>query len=514
LYNVLLVDDEPTIREGLRTLIPWEDYGYQVVDTATNAKDAIRKHESIRPNLMIVDIRMPGMDGLELIEALRETDSDLHVLILSGYADFNYAKKAITNRIDGYLLKPVDEDELISYLEKLKGNLDEEKRRSVRREAAVEETKEQIVQRLLSGNPGDDENELGKHGGPGWASYEMLLLKLQSKDEIEADTEQTFKKSLVRHFDEMDRGIVFSMPPYIGVLLKQPLTNDAARETAYGTVARVSEEYGTDFIAVSGGEAGAWEEIGTTYANALTLMKERFFLPADSIVRFGDLEASLIEKQAGDEPEFDTQDIVEKLFLAVDIGNANAVEQLIEEAGARMRKAGLPEQAIKTHTVQIAAAVLGKLSMRRPEIQAHSQQFSINLLEIYKEYRYRDLLRHSADWFLRLAGVLEDQGTETIVKKMIDLIRRNYHENLKLETLAEVFHYNSAYLGKVFKSSTGEYFNTYLDKVRIEHAKELLEQGMKVYQVAGRIGYANVDYFHGKFRKYVGTSPSAYRKKE
>ena len=104
-------------------------------------------------------------------------------------------------------------------------------------------------------------------------------------------------------------------------------------------------------------------------------------------------------------------------------------------------------------------------------------------------------------------------GTDKQINKMIDLIHRSYDENLKLETLAEVFNYNSAYLGKLFKNVTGEYFNTYLDQVRIEKAKALLEQGFKVYQVAEKVGYANVDYFHSKFRKYVGSSPSTYRKK-
>lgn len=94
----------------------------------------------------------------------------------------------------------------------------------------------------------------------------------------------------------------------------------------------------------------------------------------------------------------------------------------------------------------------------------------------------------------------------------MDLIQRNYSENIKLETLASVFNYNSAYLGKMFKNTTGEYFNTYLDKVRISKAKDFLKQGMKVYQVAEKVGYTNVDYFHSKFKKYVGTSPSNYRK--
>ena len=110
MYKVLITDDEPMIREGLRTLIDWEQHGFQVVDTAANGRDAIQKYNLYNPDLMIVDIRMPGMSGLELIETLRQDGGQQHVLILSGYADFDYAKKAINLRIDGYLLKPIDEE--------------------------------------------------------------------------------------------------------------------------------------------------------------------------------------------------------------------------------------------------------------------------------------------------------------------------------------------------------------------------------------------------------------------
>ncbi len=98
------------------------------------------------------------------------------------------------------------------------------------------------------------------------------------------------------------------------------------------------------------------------------------------------------------------------------------------------------------------------------------------------------------------------------IAQMIELIQRNYRDNLKLEKIGEMLNYNSAYLGKLFKNATGENFKTYLDKVRIERAKSLLGQGMKVYQVAEQVGYASVDYFHAKFRKYEGMSPSAYKK--
>lgn len=103
MMKVLIVDDEPKLREGLKSIVPWTELGYQVVDTAANGNEALEKHGKYDPDLMLIDIRMPGMDGLQLIEAIRNLDAEIHLLILSGYADFDYAKRAISHRVDGYL---------------------------------------------------------------------------------------------------------------------------------------------------------------------------------------------------------------------------------------------------------------------------------------------------------------------------------------------------------------------------------------------------------------------------
>lgn len=129
MMKVLIVDDEPKLREGLKSIVPWAELGYQVVGTAANGNEALEKHEICDPDLMLIDIRMPGMDGLQLIEAIRKQDTDIHLLILSGYADFDYAKRAISNRVDGYLLKPVDEDELSKYLIQIKEAIEQEQER-------------------------------------------------------------------------------------------------------------------------------------------------------------------------------------------------------------------------------------------------------------------------------------------------------------------------------------------------------------------------------------------------
>ncbi|TLS53461.1 response regulator transcription factor [Paenibacillus antri] len=511
MYSVLIVDDEPMIREGLRTLLPWEELGYEVVDTASNGREALRKHELLRPDLMIVDIRMPGMDGLELIEALREVDAGLHILILSGYADFDYAKKAILSRVDGYLLKPVDEDELEQYLRKLKTTLQEERARSKQADRWEEATKEQRVLAALRG--GGDAGD-----GFGWPSYELVLIKLLAREDIDPIVAAAVRKEWAAAYEPTGKGVLFAAEPYVGLLWKHRLEDADARESLLRSLREPCHDRGLDCDAVSGGETSEWDRLESLYERALELMKDRFYYDADELRRYGDAGAPSAaggpEALSAESASDATRDLEDKLYLAVDVGNADAASRLVDEAGRLMREAGLPEQTLKTRIVQIVSAVVGKLATNRPELQTVDRRLSVDMLALFREYRYDELLRATKSLFHSLMSATEEQGAEKLVKRVVDLIRRNYHENLKLETIAELFHYNSAYLGKVFKQSTGEYFNTYLDKVRIEQAKALLEQGMKVYQVAEQVGYANVDYFHTKFRKYVGTSPSAYKKKE
>ena len=119
MYKVFLVDDEPSIREGLTTIIDWAEYGFEVIATAASGREAITRFDELKPDLTIIDIRMPGMTGLDVIEEVRKQHPGSHFLILSGYADFDYAKKAISFGVDGYLLKPVDEEEIIGELQRI-----------------------------------------------------------------------------------------------------------------------------------------------------------------------------------------------------------------------------------------------------------------------------------------------------------------------------------------------------------------------------------------------------------
>ncbi len=509
MYKVLIVDDEPRIRDGLATLIEWDELGFVVVDKAANGIDALNKYKRLEPDLIIADIRMPEMSGLELVRTIRSAGGTMHVLILSGYADFEYAKQAMTLRIDGYLLKPVDEDELIEYLVKLRKELDQEyEYKRLADQDRGTSTEAAILAMLSEEGARLDQPQAIRE----WDAFEVVLIRPHGLVTEEAMAYAQIRKNLEEKFEPTGRGIVFSIEPYIGLLLPGGTHEEWSRRLLHQDVMAACAEHANDFTASAGRPVTDWTELRSSYVSALDLMRRRFFLDSETIATAESDTSFVPNAQEGmNVHAWDGEAVAQKLYLALDIGSRESIEQLAWETAKALIGRGSGETEFKSEFVQLLSVVLDKLSSGRPEF--NTREYRARLLDLYAELRYRSFLHRIVGILVDIAGSIDSSSSRSQIARMIDLIQRNYSENLKLEKLAELFNYNSAYLGKLFKSETGEHFNTYLDKVRIEHAKALLEQGMKVYQVADKVGYANVDYFHAKFRKYEGVSPSAYKKK-
>jgi len=126
MYNILIVDDEPIIRKGMKQFLDWDQYGFAIIGEAANGFEALRFAQNNQVDLLITDIKMPGMDGLELVEKLHEQNLYPYVTVLSGYGEFEYARRAINQGVQSYLLKPIQEEELIDMLQRIKRKLDED----------------------------------------------------------------------------------------------------------------------------------------------------------------------------------------------------------------------------------------------------------------------------------------------------------------------------------------------------------------------------------------------------
>jgi two-component system response regulator YesN len=509
LHKVMIVDDEPMIREGLKSIIEWDKHGFTVVGEASNGRDALTKYRELQPDLILIDIRMPGMDGLQVIQEVRQDDTTTNFIILSGYADFDYAKQAIGFGVDGYILKPVDEDELETYVKRIADSL---KRRG-EQQASSEQTmllrRDELLQKLAGSQSFEEttfDDEAQALLGTPAKYYQLMLIEVYSR-EHSLTRGDTFKKKLAELIEQKEIGFVFSAEPYIGVLLKDYLLQSGSREQMNGWLAELCGP-NARFAAAVSEPVRDWRELQGWAPFVSGLLKRRFMLKGGQI--------HTASQTREDHPiESDLTPIMEsfaqRFFYMIDIGSAEGVEKALREAETQLGEAGdISEQQLKSTWAGIVSMVLNKVSTANPTLSI--QEYLPMITALYLEHHYNEMLDKLNAKLVELAHKIGSSDASSVMKQITDFIDRHYYENLKLETLADLFNYNSGYLGKMFKSHTGQHFNTYLDEVRIKHAIELLQEGMKVHQVSERVGYANVDYFHSKFKKYKGVSPSTYKK--
>ena len=158
--NLLIIDDEQIVREGLKTIFPWAEYGFTVCGEAKNGEEGVSLIRSLNPDLVLLDIRLPKLDGLEVLKTVREEGFGGQIIILSGYADFDYAKTAIRLGVCSYLLKPIDEEELLHAVKQAKETLEKEKRESDQALKSPEQVRRELLLDVLNGGAEHKREEL------------------------------------------------------------------------------------------------------------------------------------------------------------------------------------------------------------------------------------------------------------------------------------------------------------------------------------------------------------------
>jgi two-component system, response regulator YesN len=346
-----------------------------------------------------------------------------------------------------------------------------------------------------------------------WSSYRILLIEQDNSPGLEQAASVNLRRRLKQAFNNNARGIVFRYETFHGILLNNSIAKDDKLQNLYDELNRIISSSEKKFFIAIGEPVKQITDIAESYETAVKLIKNRFIADNAHILSMESMPSlSNTLSQNDNEEGFDVQLAAGKLYYALDVGNMEMIRQLIYKQDKIMLENGYMENTIKTNTMQIISTALNKLSHANRIDQPKAQEFLFKLTAIFNQHDFSSMKNFVFRQLEDIVNYLEDGNSEVLVKKMLDIIERNYNDNLTLEILADTFNYSSAYLGRLFKKHTGENFNTYLNKIRILKAKELLLQGMKVYQVATQIGYSNVDYFYNKFKKYTGVSPTLYRR--
>mgnify|MGYP001163051660 CR=1 FL=1 len=524
LFKALIIDDEPPIREGIKTIIDWAQYGFAICGEAANGREGLAKVRALQPDLLILDLKMPAVGGLELLAELRKEGNNVQALILTGYSEFAYAQQAINLGVLGYILKPIEEEELKEQLKKAYLAIAKAKEQTTD-ESTLLLVRDKIMEELCWGN--SDPELTARALGISqlqlpWSRYRVGILVIQGQSGRE---EETGEKVLAAYPGAVGYFAVSharrqlkakSLPELLFILKDEAATApDQVLQQISTELHRATGNY--PFLAV-GAAVDQLGELWRSYRQARKLFRQ-LFITNQGIFIVDEQEGE--EKEEQDKVDADVEptvegevELVQRLCMAVDFNHKPMINQLLLSFQAQVTTQNSAPDKIKGAYLRFFLVVLNRLELSDEEKRqwAGEETDPALLDEVYGCDTLQDLHEYLRNKLGAISDYLVQSRPDGVIQKLIGYIQRNYHRRLKLEDLAQLVNYNPVYLGRFFKSRTGLSFQAYLEQVRLTEAAKLLQKGLKVGEVGHRVGYLDLDYFNLKFKKRYGVSPSVYKK--
>ena len=531
LYRIILVDDEEEVRTSIIKKIDWKSAGFQVVGDAENGQDALEKIEQLEPDVVMTDIRMPYMDGLTLIEKIRQKYPSMKILIFSGFDDFEYAKQAIKLNVTEYILKPVNVEELTEILERVKANLDDEieQRRNVDRlreryQNSLPILKELFLNDLARGNvpPGQEEARLKEYGVDILGAKQWLAAVVSVEQE-----EQTEERVLSQH-QEL---IPFSVRQLIEDHLKEAYRFVLFNSTAGLTLVAAldEEEKGTGIIdqledickecrkilevTVTIGVGHRCSDLGhlsVSCQSAVDALGYKAIVGAGKTIYINDVEPvgrGRLQMDVKDESE---------LINAVKFGPKDKIRSVVHGLVDRMEEAKVHLRQYQLFMLSISNCLLQMMQqydLDPGDLLSTQKHYSEILSFTLHRDEFEEWIIETACQMNEMMNQERDNTTRRVILEAKRYIQENYQNpELSVEMLCREFHMSPAYFSTVFKRETGQSYVGYLTDVRLAKAVELLETtDDKTYVIAQKVGYQEQNYFSYVFKKQYGISPSKYR---
>ena len=505
MLKVLIIDDEPYVREGLKYIVDWNENGFEVCGEASNGDEGYEKILELKPDIILLDIQMPGKLGLEILKDVRKRGIKGRFIIISGYSNFEYAKQAIKYGVKDYLLKPIDEDELLDIALKLKNEIEEEDKSKNNIEKNKVALRQYVLGQLMLNNDSNEYEEVKESLNN--SSFQVALIS-NSLNQYNFDNVLKIEDLILKDIDEKENIDIIRLGDRIALVIR----NMNIKYT-YKILTKIKGRLdkalgGNNFIAL-GEEVGNVNDLYLSYKNAKKLTNNKFLFNSSEVASDLKIDKKNIDFNLSE------KEILENTYTYVEIGESDKLNESLNILENLIRAKSYNENESK---VLITKSLIDFEEKVKRDYNLSAQDINIGediIDKIYSEENLQDIMQVLLNGLSNISKEISINSNNSSVKRIVKYVETNYYKDLKLETLAEIFNYNSAYLGKIFKSYTGESFNTYLDKLRIEEGKKLLvEKNLKVYEVSKLIGYKNIDYFHSKFKKYVGMSPLNYKKQK
>ena len=540
MLKVLIVDDEEWIRLGLRVQIDWESLGLEIIGEAANGSEAVEIIEACHPDLVITDIRMPKVDGIALMEYIHNKYPEVVIIVISGYSEFEYAKKAITFCAFDYILKPIEEDVLESTLKKAIAKIneeEEERNRLVHLKVDLNKStlvvKEKVLTHLvlgLSASMGDEDiEEAMAKLGLNFQWRRMVVLAFRA-----ANFEEVASLKYGNDFDLASFALANVVSELAGdsagaVLFRNSMRQDEAvlilglnseEESAvlenivsmgHQIVEKVGELIEYDLYIGIGRVCTQMKEVYKSYSQAVEALQVAGILHGSRILHFDEVSGR-------NNPLVCAEDKEKVLLHYIENGYKAQADHLVEELFHQIdANRGVNPQSIRSTLLELTVGMNRLLKRYGGTVEEITLDRNLTEKIMNEFFTSREL----QDWFKAAVAKVTDwiagykqTGPKRIINEIVEYVNGHYNEDINLNSMGEMFFMNPAYLSRIFKSETGQNFNDYVSRIRMNSAVELLKDGtLKMDDISEMIGYENVNYFFKKFKEYYHCTPSQFRKK-
>jgi len=473
MYKVLLVDDENWVVESLKASINWEENGFRVVGQACSGLEALELIEILEPDVVFTDIRMPGVNGLELIKKSNDLGHRIQYIVASGYAEFAYVQKALNYGAVGYCLKPFDENEIIGCLNKAKKTLQKESGTGTARNANILENIGEAGETVLK--------EALRSMGIDADKEELLVAVSIGKTQIvfpESVKYVTFKSGNAKW------AYIFENRHSLVIMehLRKAFSNSIKGIGIGPKIQRIS----TIQDAIDGANTAAYgffitgrEDIYEAGSASFTMVN-KVLKQLDESIRCKDLP------------------MIESCF--------NCFARLLKSSDCSIRQV--------FHIYNMSLSFVFRYVDESHDNHIDNYEQLAALFE--NSDRMLDYLKEEITKHIGLKpGYNPDEVENKTVKDILQYVNANFHKEMSVQSLSKRFYINPNYISQIFKKEVGLNFTEYLTQTRIDYACRLLKESrLSVQQVSEKAGYNDYFYFTRIFKKTKGKTPSEYRNTE
>jgi len=527
MYRLLVVDDEDAIRKGLMKKIDWNRVGFETPNVASDGEEALRIISCEKPHVILTDIRMPNMDGLELLRRIKKDYPSIRTIILSNYNDFEYAREGMRYGASAYILKPTSNEEIYSTFNGIYHEL-AEKDKQLAELSTIKSKSNEYLDLLKYNLLGDITSGRKKDIDEIINDFRVLKIDLYTETvcsaiflfhgEINTDAYShisNFKLDCcpVQYGDnvkfealweEINKlHIILTCCGGTPIMMLQALINDLWVYLKINTGLPISCGIGKTYNQIT--------NLHTSFKEANLALSLTFIDGMGYTYRSSDYNLEIPSRENDEKLNRLECDCLNKIKSGLNTSLSNSIMKYFSE----MRMDRVDLETIHKRCVRLLAfakSIVDGVNLKAADKPELDEVYNFDSFKNKTFERIRGIVEA---FCLEAAGdVRLNVNEKSPIDKVKEYIRENYAERINLEDIASRVYMNQSYFSEYFKEKTGKNFIDYLTEVRIENAKKLLENtSYRIVEIAGQVGYADSAYFCNLFRKINGETPLEYRKK-